>query len=48
VDGAKESVEKIGFVDFAAARDEGLAHLDEISAEYKPQLGLSDEKSGLT
>jgi len=38
-----ESVEKIGFVDFAAARDEGLAHLDEISAEYQPQLGLSDD-----
>ena len=37
----KESVEKIGSVDFAAARDEGLAHLDEIAAEYKPQLGLS-------
>ena len=39
----QESVEKIGLVDFAAARDEGLAHLDEISAEYKPQLGLSDD-----
>ena len=39
----KESIEKIRFVDFAAARDEGLAHLDEISAEYKPQLGLSDD-----
>ena len=46
----QESVEKIGLVDFAAARDEGLAHLDEISAEYKPQLGLSDDeiKSYLT
>jgi len=46
----QESVEKIGRVDFAAARDEGLAHLDEISAEYKPQLGLSDDeiKSYLT
>src|SRR6478672_6314857 len=29
----KVSVEKIGLVDFVAARDEGLAHLDEISAE---------------
>jgi chorismate dehydratase len=40
----RESVEKIGLVDFAAARDEGLAHLDEISAECKPQLGLSDDE----
>jgi chorismate dehydratase len=40
----KDSVEKIGLVDFAAARDEGLAHLDEIAADYKPQLGLSDEE----
>ena len=40
----KESAEKIGLVDFAAARDEGLAHLDEITAECKPQLGLSDEE----
>lgn len=40
----QESVAKIGFVNFAAARDEGLAHLDEIAAEYKPQLGLSDEE----
>jgi chorismate dehydratase len=38
------SVEKIGVVDFAAARDEGLAHLDEITAECKPQLGLTDEE----
>jgi len=42
----KESVEKIGMVDFAAARDEGLAHLDEITTECKPQLGLSDEEIG--
>lgn len=40
----KASVEKVGLVDFARASDEGLAHLDEISAEYKPQLGLSDEE----
>jgi len=40
----KESVEKIRVVDFAAARDEGLAELDEIAAEYKPQLGLSDKE----
>jgi chorismate dehydratase len=44
----QESVEKIGRVDFAAARDEGLAHLDEITAESKPQLGCRMRKSGLT
>jgi chorismate dehydratase len=46
----KASVAKTSFVNFAAARDDGLAHLEEISAEYKPQLGLSDEeiKSYLT
>jgi len=37
-------LEKIQAVDFAAARDEGLAHLDEIANEYKSQLGLSDEE----
>jgi chorismate dehydratase len=44
------SIERIRRVDFAAARDEGLAHLDEIAADYKPQLGLSDAeiKSYLT
>ncbi|MGZ8844929.1 MAG: menaquinone biosynthetic enzyme MqnA/MqnD family protein, partial [Pyrinomonadaceae bacterium] len=35
------SVEKVRAVDFAGARDEGLAHLDEIAAETEPQLGLS-------
>jgi len=40
----KESIERIREVDFAAARDEGLAHLNEIAAEYKPQLGLSDDE----
>ena len=31
-------------IDFAAARDEGLAHLDEIIANYQPQIGLSTEQ----
>lgn len=35
------SVERVRAVDFAGARDEGLAHLDEIVAETEPQLGLS-------
>ncbi|HEX8068357.1 MAG TPA: menaquinone biosynthesis protein [Pyrinomonadaceae bacterium] len=30
----------VGRVDFAAARDEGLAHTEEIIAEYEPALGL--------
>lgn len=28
-------------IDIAAARDEGLAHLDEIAANYAPELGIS-------
>ncbi|HYN85566.1 MAG TPA: menaquinone biosynthesis protein [Pyrinomonadaceae bacterium] len=31
--------EKIGRVDFAAARDEGVAHLEEIAAQYEETLG---------
>lgn len=37
----EDRVDKVGEVDFAGARDEGLAHLDEIAAETEPQLGLS-------
>jgi chorismate dehydratase len=29
-------------IDFAAARDEGLGHLESIAANYGPQIGLSD------
>jgi len=28
-------------IDFAAARDEGLSHLDEIASNYAPEIGLS-------
>ena len=28
-------------MDFAAARDEGLRHIDEIAANYLPEIGLS-------
>ncbi len=35
------SAEKVRAVDFAGAREEGLAHLDEIVAETESQLGLS-------
>jgi chorismate dehydratase len=40
----KDRIEKIRAIDFGKARDEGLAHLDEIAAENKPQLGLSGEE----
>lgn len=31
-------------IDFAAARDEGMAHLDEIAANYTGEIGLSHEE----
>jgi chorismate dehydratase len=31
-------------IDFAAARDEGLAHLDDIAAEYRTRLSLTAEE----
>lgn len=31
-------------IDFASARDEGLAHVDEIIGNYMPELGLSREE----
>jgi len=36
-----DSAEKIRAVDFAAARDEGLAHVEEIAAESETVVGLS-------
>ena len=39
--GRTADAERIAAIDFAAARDEGLAHLDEIAAENEDQLGLS-------
>ncbi|HSQ24789.1 MAG TPA: menaquinone biosynthesis protein [Pyrinomonadaceae bacterium] len=39
-----ESAERARSVNFAAARDEGLAHLDEIATQHKSQLGLSGEE----
>lgn len=39
---ARESaIRRVRAFDFAAARDEGLAHVEEIIDEYEPQLGLS-------
>jgi hypothetical protein len=30
-------------IDFAAARDEGLSHLEEIAANYRTDIGLSND-----
>src|SRR5437870_4288718 len=38
----KDSAERLRPVDFTAARDEGLANLDQISANYASQIGLSE------
>jgi chorismate dehydratase len=34
------AAEKVGAIDFAGARDEGLARVEEIIAHYEPMLGL--------
>ena len=39
-----DRIDRVRQVDFAAARDEGLAHLDEIAAETETQLGLSPRR----
>ena len=31
-------------IDFAAARDEGLAHIDDIAANYESQIGLTRDQ----
>jgi chorismate dehydratase len=40
----KDNVETVRAIDFAAARDEGLAHLDDIAARYGRQIGLSPKE----
>ena len=40
----RESASAVGSIDFAAARDEGLAHLDDIAASYETRLGLTREE----
>lgn len=40
----KDNAEAVRTVDFAAARDEGLAHLDEIAARDEKQTGLSRDE----
>jgi len=46
----KDNAEAVRTIDFAAARDEGLAHLDEIAAGYKdkPTLSTGEIKDYLT
>jgi chorismate dehydratase len=40
----KDRVEKIRVIDFAAARDEGMANLDDIAAGYEKQMDLSEDE----
>ncbi len=39
-----DGAERLRAIDFAAARDEGLAHVDEIAAENETPVGLSREE----
>ena len=40
----KDSIKKVREINFAAARDEGLANLDQIAASYASQIGLSEDE----
>jgi len=40
----KDSINKVREINFAAARDEGLANLDQIAASYSSQIGLSEDE----
>src|SRR3989440_2637486 len=40
----KDSAEQVRAIDFAAARDEGLAHVDDIAVENETLVGLSREE----
>lgn len=40
----KDASERIRSIDFAAARDEGLANLDQIADTYAEQIGLSEDE----
>jgi chorismate dehydratase len=40
----KDSVEKIRSIDFAGARDEGLANLDQVIASYRHQMPFSKDE----
>lgn len=40
----ESETERVGAIDFAGARDEGLAHLDEIASSHRHQVPLSIEE----
>jgi chorismate dehydratase len=40
----RDNIEKVRPIDFAAARDEGLANLEEIATGYAQQIGLSSDE----
>ena len=40
----RKDLEGIRFIDFAAAREEGLAHIDEIAAGYANEIGLPENE----
>jgi len=40
----KDSIEKIRLIDLAAARMEGVSHLDEIAARYANEIGLPENE----
>jgi chorismate dehydratase len=42
--GRNQSVEKVGAIDFAAARDEGLAKLNQVIASYPHQIPFSEDE----
>jgi chorismate dehydratase len=37
----RSAADRVRTIDFTAARDEGLAHVDEIAASYEKRIGLS-------
>jgi chorismate dehydratase len=40
----KDAVGKVSSIDFATARDEGLAHLGQVAKTYAKQVGLSENE----
>jgi chorismate dehydratase len=40
----KDAMEKLRLIDFAAARDEGLAHLNETATDYKMRTDLPEDE----
>jgi len=40
----KEAIQRLSLIDFAAARDEGLAHLNETATDYKMRIDLPEDE----